>query len=124
MLQAIKDNLVELVSLCGTIATALAYREKIKAWLMRDIRKENSEMKRDFEKAISENHDELIKINLIAARRELIYLIDHTPNNTMAISQAYDSYAELGGNSYATEKYEAWQRQIKKSREGTADSEQ
>jgi hypothetical protein len=44
----------------------------------------------------------------VTARLELLNLLQHNPENSVAINRAYDNYAAQGWNSYIRDMVEEW----------------
>jgi hypothetical protein len=49
----------------------------------------------------------------VTARLELLNLIQHCPDNAMAINRAYDQYIDNGWNSYIRDIVDDWKKEIR-----------
>ena len=69
------------ISIVGSVA--VKFKEHIKKWLLGDI-------------------------NASVLRLELLFLIQHEPENSAKIMRVYDKYVETGHNSYIHASFEKW----------------
>jgi predicted membrane-bound mannosyltransferase len=91
------ETIIELSVFTVAIATIYRYKEKIKRWLLKEVK------------------DEIREDKLETKRNSILYLITFIPENSVAIMRAYDEYKALGGNSYIDDVFYRWKAEYNKN---------
>lgn len=70
--------------------------------------------RRGINKEIKEMREELTAVQLANIRYELLFMLEHHPEDEHSIMLLHDKYTKRGGNSYAQEYFEEWLKSRKK----------
>lgn len=70
--------------------------------------------RRGIRKELKEMREELKAVRLENLRHELLFMLEHHPEDEQSIMSVHDKYTSKGGNSYAHEYFLEWLKSRKK----------
>lgn len=99
-------NIRKWAATAGAVITLVGAAAGVCSWVSNQFQAAVSAQISDFQ---NESRDANIRHEQAVTRVELMILMEHDPENVVAIEQMAKHYfGDLGGNKYMTSKYSAW----------------